>query len=91
MTVVGTEMAFEAPDRVPAGRYEVTFRNAGTVPHELAFRSPSGEVTARRSIGAGRSVVMDVTLEPGSWELACHEPGHHEAGMHRALRVGAAP
>ena len=86
-TVVGTEMAFEAPDSVAAGEYEVTFRNAGAVYHELAFKSPSGETTARRSIAGGRSVVMKVALEPGTWELGCFEPGHYEAGMYRRLVV----
>lgn len=87
MTVVGTEMAFEAPDRVPAGSYTVTFRNDGAVHHELAFRAPSGEFTARRSIGGGQSVTLEVDLEPGTWELGCFEPGHYEAGMHRPLVV----
>jgi len=87
MTVVGTEMAFEAPARVPAGDYEVTFQNAGAVYHELAFKDPSGEVVARRSIPAGEEVVMEVTLNPGRWELGCFEPGHYEAGMHKVLEV----
>jgi uncharacterized cupredoxin-like copper-binding protein len=87
MTVVGTEMAFAAPDSVVAGDYSVTFRNDGAVHHELAFRDPSGEIVARRSIPGGQSVVMEVRLEPGTWELGCFEPGHYEAGMHRQLIV----
>ena len=87
MTVVGTEMAFEAPDRVPAGSYGVTFRNAGLVPHELAFRNPSGEFVNRISIGANATQVIEVDLEPGTWELGCFEPGHYEAGMFRPLVV----
>jgi hypothetical protein len=87
MTVVGTEMAFEAPDTVPAGRYQVTFRNAGLVPHELAFRHPSGEFLNRISIPAHATQEIEVDLEPGTWELGCFEPGHHEAGMHRPLVV----
>jgi hypothetical protein len=53
MTVVGTEMAFDAPESVVAGDYSVTFRNDGAVHHELAFRDSSGEFVARRSIPAG--------------------------------------
>lgn len=86
-TVVGTEMAFAAPDRVEGGDYEVTFRNDGAVPHELAFRHQGGELLARRSIGSGQEVVMEVTLEPGTYELGCFEPGHYEAGMHKLLQV----
>jgi plastocyanin len=87
MTVIGTEMAFDAPGRVPAGTYVVTFENAGVLHHELAFRDPSGEVVARRSIGPGETAVLEVDLTPGTWELACHEPGHYEAGMFRPLVV----
>ena len=87
MTVVGTEMAFDAPPRVPSGHYAVTFRNSGLVPHELAFRDPSGAFVTRISIGTQASQVVEVDLEPGTWELGCYEPGHHEAGMHRPLRV----
>jgi len=86
-TVVGTEMAFDAPDSVAAGDYEVTFRNDGAVHHELAFRNPEGEFRGRRSIAGGQSVVMKVTLAPGTWELGCFEPGHYEAGMHKPLEV----
>lgn len=88
-TVVGTEMAFDGPDRVRSGTYEVTFENDGMVPHELAFRHPSGRFVARRSIGAGMRAEMKVILEPGTWELGCYEPGHYEAGMHRRLVVEA--
>ena len=87
LTVVGTEMAFAAPDKIEGGDYEVTFRNDGAVPHELAFRTAAGKFVARRSIGAGQEVVMAVTLEPGTYELGCFEPGHYEAGMHRLLTV----
>lgn len=87
MTVVGTEMAFDAPRRVPAGHYEVTFRNEGLVAHELAFRGPDGEFVNRISIGAAQSQVVDVDLEPGTWVLGCYEPGHFEAGMHESLVV----
>jgi uncharacterized cupredoxin-like copper-binding protein len=87
MTVVGTEMAFAAPDQVTAGRYEVTFRNEGAEYHELAFTHPAGQVVARTSIPGGEEVVMEVDLEPGTWELGCFEPGHYEAGMHQPLVV----
>jgi uncharacterized cupredoxin-like copper-binding protein len=87
MTVVGTEMAFEAPANVPSGHYDVTFRNAGLVPHELAFRDPNGEFVNRISIPAHATQQIEVDLEPGTWELGCYEPGHYEAGMHRPLVV----
>ena len=90
MTVVGTEMAFSAPDRVPAGNYQVAFQNAGKQYHELAFKDPGGKIVTRRSIAPGQFINLDVKLTAGTWELACYEPGHYEAGMHKQLIVDKA-
>ena len=90
MTVVGTEMAFSAPDHVPAGHYQVAFQNKGTTYHELAFKNSDGKIVTRRSIAAGQFINLDVTLSAGTWELACYEPGHYEAGMHKTLIVDKA-
>ena len=87
LTVVGTEMSFDAPDVVATGSYTVSFRNAGAVDHELAFTSPGGKLAVRRSIPAGHTVQMEVRLTTGVWELSCHEPGHYEQGMHKTLTV----
>jgi plastocyanin len=88
MTVVGTEMSFDAPDRVPAGDYTVTFRNEGNVSHEVSFSDPDGEFAkGSGSVPARQFTTMDIELTPGTWELGCHELGHYEAGMHRKLVV----
>jgi uncharacterized cupredoxin-like copper-binding protein len=85
--VVGTEMAFAAPDSVSAGTYDVVFRNEGTTHHELALKGPDGAVVARRMVAAGRELTFGVDLVAGTWELGCFEPGHYEGGMHRTLVV----
>ena len=90
MTVIGTEMAFAAPERVPAGTYDVTFRNEGATYPELAFKNPSGRIVTRSSIAGGVERAMKVTLQPGRWELGCFEPGHYEQGMHKILVVDPA-
>ena len=90
LRIEGDEMLFNAPARTEAGDYTVEFVNIGAVAHELAFKDPTGEVVTRRSIAAGASAELEVTLTPGTWELACHELGHYEAGMVRDLEVVAA-
>ena len=90
MNVVGTEMSFTAPDRVPAGHYQVSFQNVGAQYHELAFKNPDGKIVTRRSIAPGQFINLDVKLTEGTWELACYEPGHYEAGMHKQLIVDKA-
>jgi uncharacterized cupredoxin-like copper-binding protein len=87
LTVVGTEMAFDAPDTVEAGDYVVTFENAGEIYHEVAIKDASGQVLRRTQAPAGGTSEMEVTLEPGTYELGCFEPGHYEGGMFRTLTV----
>jgi manganese oxidase len=87
LTIVGTEMAFDAPDTVEAGDYVVTFENAGAIYHEVAIKDASGQVLRRTQAPAGGTSTMEVTLEPGTYELGCFEPGHYEGGMFRTLTV----
>lgn len=87
MTVVGVEMAFQAPDTAPAGVYTVTFRNDGSVVHELAFKDANGNVVARTSTGPHTTTAVEVKLSKGTYELTCREPGHQQAGMHKTLTV----
>ena len=89
MTVVGREMAFDAPDRVEPGEYQISFRNAGSEFHELAIKNSSGDILSRKSVAAGGSMTMKVRLEAGTYELGCFEPGHYAAGMHKMLTVGS--
>ena len=87
LTVVGTEMAFDAPVSVPAGDYTITFENAGAIHHEVAVKDAGGKVLRRTQAAAGASSTMELTLEPGVYELGCFEPGHYEGGMFRTLTV----
>jgi uncharacterized cupredoxin-like copper-binding protein len=89
MTVVGREMAFDAPDRVEPGEYQIVFHNTGAQFHELAIKNSSGEVMTRRSIAGGATVTMKVRLDAGTYELGCFEPGHYAGGMHKSLVVAA--
>lgn len=87
MTVIGREMAFDAPDQVEPGEYQIQFRNIGAQYHELAIKNASGDVLARRSIAGGQFMTMKVRLEAGTYELGCFEPGHYAAGMYKTLVV----
>jgi nitrite reductase (NO-forming) len=86
-----TEFAFAAPTSVPAGTVTLRISNAGVAPHELAL-SPAGaghagHLAETGDVAAGATAELTVDLPPGTYELACHIPGHYEAGMHAVLRV----
>ena len=90
LSVVGTEMAFDAPERVAAGDYVVRFTNEGAVAHEVAVRDTGGQVLRRVSAASGQTATMELSLEPGTYELGCFEPGHYQQGMKRLLTVSEA-
>ena len=87
LRVVGTEMAFDAPEVVDAGTYTLHFVNAGAVSHEVAVRDASGEVLVRLTAEPGGERSIETALSPGRYELGCFEPGHYEAGMRQQLTV----
>lgn len=92
LTISMTEFAFTpGPAATVAG--PVTFRvtNDGVVPHQLAV-SPMGEshdahLVDTGDVAAGEQRTVTVELPPGTYEIACHVPGHFEAGMVTTLTV----
>lgn len=87
LTVVGTEMAFDAPATIPGGDVTVRFENRGAIFHEVAVKDATGKVLRRTQAAPGGTSSMELTLQPGTYELGCFEPGHYEGGMHRLLEV----
>lgn len=86
-----TEFAFGGDTfTVPAG--EVTFQilNAGAAPHQFALSEVGAHddhIVDTGDLAAGASETITIDLTPGSYEIACHIPGHYEAGMKATLLV----
>jgi uncharacterized cupredoxin-like copper-binding protein len=91
VTIAMTEFAFGADTiTVPAG--EVTFEvaNDGMAPHQFSIGQPGGQddyLADTGDLAAGESSTVTVDLAPGTYEVACHIPGHYEAGMKATLVV----
>lgn len=80
------------PDQLelPAGRYTFAISNDGAALHEWALSAAGdhGDHFAQtRQLAAGATQELEVTLEPGTYEFACHIPGHYEAGMKGTITV----
>jgi plastocyanin len=89
-TVKGTDaMKFE-PARltVKAGQpVELTFQNAGAIVHNITIKT-GAEQPVRLVVPAGKTEKTTVTFaKPGTFEFACDEAGHTEAGMKGAIVV----
>jgi len=66
-----------------AGRYDVTLKNTGTIPHDLTF--PDGTTTGMVDAGASATVAVDVPAE--GLTFLCSVPGHSQAGMQGTVAV----
>lgn len=98
--VVGNEIRIAGTDdfrfqparvTVEAGSYEIVFENKGVNLHQLAL-SGQGEHEEphhgdTHEVSSGKTKTIEVDLEAGTYEYACHVPGHYEAGMKGTLTV----
>ena len=92
ITIAMTEFAF-APGPVATTSGTVTFHlvNDGAAPHQFAL-SRLGEdhdqhLVDTGELGPGERRSVSFELAPGTYEIACHVPGHFEAGMVTTLTV----
>jgi uncharacterized cupredoxin-like copper-binding protein len=77
--------------------YRFLVTNAGTTPHEFVLE-PAGEVDEPLEVDEREGEIEDIApgttkelvwtfAEPGDYQMACHVPGHYEAGMKMAFTV----
>jgi nitrite reductase (NO-forming) len=66
-----------------AGRYTVTLKNTGQIPHDLTF--PDGKTTGLVDPGKSASVAVDVPA--AGLSFICSVPGHAAAGMQGTIAV----
>jgi uncharacterized cupredoxin-like copper-binding protein len=87
-----------APATLHAGRpYAFVVTNKGTVTHEFVIERPGAtheplmegdQMAMFEGIAPGETRMLGwVFTEPGSYQLACHEPGHYEAGQVLTIEV----
>jgi nitrite reductase (NO-forming) len=65
------------------GRYTVTFKNTGTIPHDLTFANG----TTTGAVEGGKSATVDVDVPAAGVTFICSVPGHAQAGMQGTVAV----
>ncbi len=68
-----------------AGLYNVTFKNAGTILHDITFADGT-----KIQAAAGVSASGQVAIPAGGITFICSVPGHADAGMKGSVTVGSA-
>jgi len=65
-----------------AGAFKVTFKNTGTIPHDLTFADGT-----KIAANAGESATGTVNVPAAGITFICSIPGHSDAGMKGAVTV----
>ena len=66
-----------------AGRYSVTLKNTGAIPHDMTF----ADGTTTGLVDAGKSATVEVDVPAGGVTFICSVPGHAQAGMQGTVTV----
>jgi plastocyanin len=82
-----TEWAIVMPTSVPAGTVIFTVTNTGTVSHNFEIEGNDVEQTFETDLAPGETRVLEVELQPGTYEVYCPVSGHAENGMELELTV----
>jgi plastocyanin len=85
-----TEFKIQLPTlkTLAPGKYTFDVTNAGKIPHDLAIEG--GKIAGPSktpTIAAGKTAMLTVSLEKGSYTLYCSVPGHRALGMVAKLAV----
>jgi len=85
LAVTAVDLGFEPGELTvdQPGRYVVTVRNDGAIPHDITF--PDGTTTGQVVAGETKSVEVDVPAQGTSF--LCSIPGHADAGMRGTISV----
>ena len=81
------EYAIRMPQDLPAGKYSFAVVNSGTELHSMEIEGNGMEVKLPRELPRGEDATLDVTLQPGTYEVYCPVKGHKEKGMTTKITV----
>jgi uncharacterized cupredoxin-like copper-binding protein len=60
--------------------------NSGNAPHDFSIRRP-GVDTKFAQLSCGRQTRVNVTLQPGTYEVWCSVSNHRQRGMQTTVTV----
>ena len=86
-TITGSEFKFVPASASAANGSTVTFKNGGTIGHDLKLRKGNKIVAGTDVISAGTTATLTLNLPPGKYVMFCSVPGHEAAGMKGTFTV----
>ena len=82
-----TEYAIEMPLRLSAGPTVFKVTNDGGMYHRFEIEGKGIEKELESGVDAGETKMLELNLEPGSYEVYCPVRGHKKAGMFLRVQV----
>jgi uncharacterized cupredoxin-like copper-binding protein len=87
VNVTLTEYRIEMPDELAAGTVTFTIANNGSEAHNFEIEGQGVEEKLENNLEPGQTATLEVTLEPGEYEIYCPVEGHDELGMRKDVEV----
>jgi uncharacterized cupredoxin-like copper-binding protein len=81
------EYAVRIPQDLPAGKHSFKVVNSGKELHSFEIEGNGIEVRLPNDLPRGEEASVEVTLQPGTYEVYCPIPGHKEKGMTTQVTV----
>lgn len=92
VTVGETEYALHlSQSAFTPGHYQFVVDDQGHMQHSLAISGPGVNGQQTSTLDPGQSARLDVTLQPGTYQLWCPVDGHRELGMSTTITVAGTP
>ena len=84
----GTRVRFVLVNGDPIGHELITGGPEVHLRHAQGTEAEHPSIPGEVSVGPNRTAITTFTFdEPGTYEFACHLPGHYEHGMHGDIEV----
>src|ERR1043166_6075623 len=79
--VTMTEYKFDMPTELKAGKTAFVVKNAGRKKHNFQIKGRGVDRKFQNNLAPGETRVLDVVLEPGTYEVSCPVDFHPQRGM----------
>lgn len=81
------EYAFRMPAEISSGQVTFEVTNNGSVPHNFRITGNNVDSVFDQNLEPGATQTMQLTLEPGTYDIICPVDAHAQQGMRTSLTV----
>jgi uncharacterized cupredoxin-like copper-binding protein len=87
ITINGTSLSKGSSMNMKAGKVTFQVTNNGAMVHDFAIQGPGVDVSHPQALQPHQSTTVTVTLQSGSYNVWCTQPGHKDLGMYGVINA----